>query len=80
MATPKSTVVATPALTVQTKATSAPAVSLVTPSTTQVPTHIVNSYGQTCGEEPLYLVHMKDGTYAYLKESLLTQSGAVVVV
>ena len=70
--------IATAQLNVQKQSAVAPSVTLVTPSKTQVPTHIVHSINNTAGEEPLYLVHMKDGTYVYLKQSLLSQSGGVV--
>lgn len=63
------------ALTIQTSGNMGPSVALVTPSKTQIPTHIVQSQCVTAGEEPLYLVHMTDGTYVYIKESLLSQSG-----
>jgi len=58
----------------------APTVSLATPSSTQIPVYVVNAVATSAGEEPLYLVRMRDGTYAYIKESLLTQDGGMVKV
>jgi len=58
----------------------APSVALVTSSTTQVPVCIIHAISVTAGEEPLYLVKMKDGTFAYIRESLLTQSGSIVIL
>ena len=61
--------------------TQAPTVALVTFSTTQIPVLIEHAYAnQTAGEQPLYLVHMKDGTWVYLPQNLLTQSGGKVVI
>jgi hypothetical protein len=59
--------------------TTAPAVKLVTASTTQVPVMIEHVLNQTVGEEPLYLVRMRDNTLVYVKESLLTQNGGIVM-
>ena len=62
-------------------AVSAPSVALATPSTTQIPVSIDHSHQvTTAGEQPLYLVHMKDGTWVYMPENLLTQTGGKVVI
>ena len=60
---------------------SAPSVALVTSSTTQMPVHIEHQLLVTTqGEQAQYLVHMKDGTWVYLPQNLLTQSGGKVVI
>lgn len=58
----------------------APTVSLSTPSSTQIPVYVVSAVTTSDNEEPLYLVRMRDGTYAYIKESFLTQDGGMVKV
>ena len=58
----------------------APAVMLKTSSTTQVPVHIEHVFNPSVGDEPKYLVKMRDGTLAYVAESLLTQNGGVVKI
>jgi hypothetical protein len=59
----------------------APSVNLVVSSTTQVPQFIEHAnVWNTAGEEPVYLVRMRDGTYAYLKESAITSSGGTKVI
>jgi hypothetical protein len=81
MALPTSSVKAVPKLTTTVAAPSqAPVVALTSPSTTQVPVCVLHSNVLSAGEEPLYLVKMKDGTCVYLKESLLSQSGGTVQV
>ena len=81
MALPTSNIVATPKLSSTVAFPNAvAAVALATPSTTQVPVAIYHARAVTAGEEPLYLVKMKDGTCAYIKESLLTQSGGIVSI
>ena len=76
------------AQTVQTKATttipaklptsSAPAIALITPSTTQIPVHAETVQTLTEGEQPLVYCHMKDGTWAYIPQNLLTQTGVLI--
>lgn len=61
-------------------ATLAPVAALASVSSNQVPVFIDHVKNVTVGEEPVYLVHMKDGTWAYIKQSLLTQSGGTVVI
>ena len=68
----------TPKLTTTVTSFTKSPVQLATPSTTQTPVAIEHGVVFSAGEEPQYLVQMKDGTRVYMKESLLTQSGGSV--
>lgn len=78
------TTVAQPTLNTKTttgSGTQSPTVALVTASTTQIPTHIDHACQfTTAGEQPQYLVHMKDGTWVTMPQNLLTQVAGTIKV
>lgn len=58
----------------------APAMQLKTSSVTQVPIFSLHDISLSVGDEPLYFTSMRDGTFAYIKESLLQQGMSIVKI